>query len=432
MSNLIQQFEERELVSQIIKQENLVKLLKEKSITVYCGFDPSNDSLHVGNLLLLICLRRFQLAGHRPLILLGGATGLVGDPSFRKKERKLYSLKKIKNWTKKIKKQVSLFLDFNCGENSAIIVNNYDWFKNMSILNFLRNIGKYFSVNHMINKEAIKKRLNRNNYGITFTEFSYSLFQGYDFVFLNNKYNAILQIGGSDQWGNIISGIDLIRKLNGNVAYGLTVPLITKVDGTKFSKSETNETIWLDPIKTNSYNFYQFWINVSDKDVFHFLKIFTFLDLSDIQILKDRMKQKIFSKKKFFHREAQYILAKFLTKLVHGKRGLLSAQCITEILFSENKIQNLTENDFKKCVKNGISMIVLQKIQSISLQQALIMTKLVLSGRQAKDIILANAISINGKKQNNKKYIITDDDIKYGHYTLLCRGKKNHRLIYWK
>ncbi|SQJ20275.1 Tyrosine--tRNA ligase [Serratia rubidaea] len=258
--NLIQQLQERGLVAQVTDEEALAERLAQGPIALYCGFDPTADSLHLGHLVPLLCLKRFQLAGHKPVALVGGATGLIGDPSFKAAERKLNTTDTVNEWVEKIRKQVSPFLDFDCGDNSAIAANNYDWFGDMNVLTFLRDIGKHFSVNQMINKEAVKQRLNRDDVGISFTEFSYNLLQGYDFAELHRRHQVVLQIGGSDQWGNITSGIDLTRRMHQQQAFGLTVPLITKADGTKFGKTEGG-AVWLAPEKTSPYKFYQFWIN---------------------------------------------------------------------------------------------------------------------------------------------------------------------------
>lgn len=247
-SNLIKQLQERGLVARVTDEEALAERLAQGPIALYCGFDPTADSLHLGHLVPLLCLKRFQLAGHKPVALVGGATGLIGDPSFKAAERKLNTTDTVNEWVEKIRKQVSPFLDFDCGSNSAIAANNYDWFGGMNVLTFLRDIGKHFSVNQMINKEAVKQRLNRDDSGISFTEFSYNLLQGFDFSELYNRHQVELQIGGSDQWGNITSGIDLTRRQHQKQVFGLTVPLITKADGTKFGKTEGG-AVWLAPEK---------------------------------------------------------------------------------------------------------------------------------------------------------------------------------------
>ncbi|MGL9769299.1 MAG: tyrosine--tRNA ligase [Sodalis sp. (in: enterobacteria)] len=421
-NNLIKQLQERGLIAQITDEKALAKCLATGPIALYCGFDPTANSLHWGHLVPLLCLKHFQLAGHRPVVLVGGATGLIGDPSFKATERKFNKGETVQEWAEKIKSQVSPFLDFNCGDNSAITANNYDWFGSMNVLTFLRDIGKHFSVNKMINKEAVKQRLNRDDSGISFTEFSYNLLQSYDFACLNKKYGVALQIGGSDQWGNITSGIDLTRRLHQNTVYGLTVTLISKADGTKFGKTEGG-AIWLDPSKTSPYKFYQFWINTADNDVYRFLKFFTFLDLAVIDMLEkeDRASNKA--------PRAQYILAKEVTRIVHGEQGLAAAKRITASLFS-GELANLTEHDFTQLAQDGMPMIHLK--HGTNLQQALVAAELVPSRRQAKTLINSNAISINGQKQVTADYVFNAADKLYGQYTLLRRGKKNYCLLNWQ
>ncbi|UDG79407.1 Tyrosine--tRNA ligase [Candidatus Ecksteinia adelgidicola] len=421
-NNLIQQLEERGLIASITDKKTLSQRLKKEPIILYCGFDPTADSLHLGHLIPLLCLKYFQLSGHKPIALIGKATGLVGDPSFKAKERKLNSYKIINQWTKKISRQITQFLDFNCGSNSAIIIDNYDWFHDMNILTFLRDIGKHFSVNQMINKEAVKLRINRNNSGISFTEFSYNLLQAFDFSELYKRYQVEMQIGGSDQWGNIISGIDLTRRIHKKLVFGLTIPLITQENGTKFGKTE-KDTIWLSAEKTSPYKFYQFWINTTDEDVYRFLKLFTFLSLKDIQKIenKDKNSDKM--------PQAQYILAQEVTSLVHGIKGLTIAKRITKNLFSET-LDDLSEEDFQQLSQDGIPTI--QLLKNIDLQEALVSTKLVSSRKQARVMIESNAISINSKKQTNIRYILSHSDRLFNRYTLLRRGKKHYCLINWK
>lgn len=278
---LIRQLQERGLIAHVSDAEALEALLADNMVTLYCGFDPTADSLHLGHLVPLLTLKRFQMAGHRPIALVGGATGMIGDPSFKATERKLNTPEVIAEWVEKIRRQVSPFLDFDCGANSALMANNHDWFGSMNVLTFLRDIGKHFSVNAMINKESVKQRIDRDEAGISFTEFSYSLLQGYDFAELNRRYQCQLEIGGSDQWGNIASGLDLTRRLNRQQVFGLTQPLVTKADGTKFGKTEGG-AIWLDGKKTSPYKFYQFWLGTSDADVYRFMRYFTFMSEAEI------------------------------------------------------------------------------------------------------------------------------------------------------
>ncbi|MGL9734062.1 MAG: tyrosine--tRNA ligase [Symbiopectobacterium sp.] len=418
--NLIQQLQERGLVAQVTDGNALAEQLAQGSVALYCGFDPTADSLHLGHLVPLLCLRRFQLAGHKPVALVGGATGLIGDPSFKATERKLNTSETVGEWVEKIRDQVSPFLDFDCGDNSAVMANNYDWFGCMNVLTFLRDIGKHFSVNQMINREAVKQRLNRDDVGISFTEFSYNLLQCYDFAALNEKYGVAVQIGGSDQWGNITSGIDLIRRLHQNTVFGLTVPLITKSDGTKFGKTEGG-AVWLDAKKTSPYKFYQFWINTADADVYRFLKFFTFLSIEEITALEEEDKNSGKAPR------AQYVLAEKVTQMVHGEVGLQAAQRITQSLFSD--VNALTENDFIQLAQDGMPVIELGR--DADLQQALVTAELVPSRGQARTMITSNAVTINGEKQSNPEYTFADSDRLFDRYTLLRRGKKYYCLICW-
>lgn len=421
-TNVIKQLQERGLIAQITDENALSEHLAQGQITLYCGFDPTADSLHLGHLVPLLCLKRFQLEGHRPVALVGGATGLIGDPSFKAVERKLNTQDTVQDWVNKIKKQVSPFLNFDCGDNSAIVVNNYDWFGGMSVLTFLRDIGKYFSVNAMISKEAVKQRIDRDDVGISFTEFSYNLLQSYDFASLNKAHQVTLQIGGSDQWGNITSGIDLTRRLHQKQVFGLTVPLITKSDGTKFGKTESG-AIWLDPKKTSPYKFYQFWINTADADVYRFLKFFTFMSLDEINAIEQEDKNSGVAPR------AQYVLAEQVTKLVHGEEGLTAAKRITESLFS-GSLKSLSQEDFEQLEQDGMPTVALEA--DADLQQALVNAGLAPSRGQARTMIESNAISINGEKQSAADYKFSDTDRLYQRYSLLRRGKKYYCLLIWK
>ncbi|AFP84604.1 tyrosine--tRNA ligase [secondary endosymbiont of Ctenarytaina eucalypti] len=421
-TNLIKNLQERGLIAQVTEEKVLAERLSSGTIVLYCGFDPTADSLHLGHLVPLLCLKRFQLAGHRPVLLVGGATGLIGDPSFKANERKLNTMEIVQDWAGKIRSQLSLFLDFNCGANSAIVTNNYDWFGSMNVLTCLRDIGKHFSVNQMINKEAVKQRLHRDDSGISFTEFSYNLLQAYDFAHLHKQYGVELQIGGSDQWGNITSGIDLTRRLHQNRVYGLTLPLITKSDGTKFSKTEGG-AVSLDPHKTSPYQFYQFWINTADSDVYHFLKLFTFLLLSDIELLaqEDRVSEKT--------PRAQHVLASEVTRMVHGEKGLAAAKRITASLFT-GTVSGLSEKDFAQLSQDGIPTVSLER--GADLQQALVMANLAPSRSQARTMIASSSVEVNSKKQTAPEYVFNDTDKLYKQYTLLRRGKKHFCMIAWK
>jgi len=420
-SNLIKQLQERGLVAQVTDEEALAERLAQGPIALYCGFDPTADSLHLGHLVPLLCLKRFQLSGHKPVALVGGATGLIGDPSFKATERKLNTNETVNEWVEKIRHQVSPFLDFNCGENSAITANNYDWFGGMNVLTFLRDIGKHFSVNQMINKEAVKQRLNRDDRGISFTEFSYNLLQGYDFSELYSRHEVVLQIGGSDQWGNITSGIDLTRRMHQKQVFGLTVPLITKADGTKFGKTEGG-AVWLDPKKTSPYKFYQFWINTADADVYRFLKFFTFMSIEEINALEEEDKNSGKAPR------AQYVLAEEVTGMVHGEEGLAAAKRITQSLFS-GSLSEMTEVDFGQLAQDGLELFEVPR--DTDLQQALVIAGMAPSKGQARTMISSNAVSVNGEKQTDTEYSFADSDRLFGRYTLLRRGKKNYTLLLW-
>lgn len=420
--NLIEQLQERGLIAQLTNKKALIEKLSQVSVTLYCGFDPTADSLHLGHLVPLLCLKRFQQMGHQPVALVGGTTGLIGDPSFKATERKFNTSETVQQWVEKICQQVSSFLDFDCGKNSAKIVNNYDWFSQMNILTFLCDVGKHFSVNQMINKETVKQRLERNDAGISFTEFSYNLLQSYDFANLCHKHNVELQIGGSDQWGNITSGIYLTRRLYEKQVFGLTVPLITKSDGTKFGKTEAG-TVWLDPQKTSPYKFYQFWVNTADADVYRFLNFFTFMPIEEINALQEDEQNS--SKVP----RAQHLLAEKVTQLVHGNEGLQAAKRITESLFL-NTISALTAADFAQLAQDGMPMIKLNA--GADLQHALVEAKLVPSRSQAKTMISSRAVAINGKKCVEPEHIFTAEDRLFGRYSLISRGKKHYCLVNWQ
>ena len=319
---LIDDLQARGLIAQMTAAEKLVEHLSTGSRTLYCGFDPTADSLHIGSLVPLLVLRRFQQAGHKPIALLGGATGLIGDPSFKAQERKLNTPDVVADWVILIREQISKFVDFNIGDRSAEMVNNMDWIEKIDLLSFLRDVGKHFSVNNMVNKESVQQRLDRDGEGISYTEFTYMLLQSYDFAQLNRLHDCTVQIGGSDQWGNITGGVDLSRRLNGSQVFGMTLPLVTKSDGTKFGKTEAG-TIWLDPKKTSPYAFYQFWLNTADADVYTFLRYFTFLSLSAIDEI-EKVDALIQGRK-----SAQDVLAREVTELVHGPVSLAAAQRIT-------------------------------------------------------------------------------------------------------
>lgn len=418
--NLINILRNRGLISHITNEDNLNKLIQNNSISLYCGFDPTEESLHIGHLLPLITLKRFQIEGHKPIVLIGGATSLIGDPSFKKKERDLNHINIINIWTEKISKQIAYFLDFNCGQNSAVLLNNNTWFKEMNILSFLREVGKYFSINTMINRSAVKQRISRPDQGISFTEFSYTLLQAYDFFILHKRYQVYLQIGGADQWGNISSGMHLINRKMKKEVYGLTVPLLTQSNGIKFGKTELG-TIWLDANKTSPYKFYQFWMNIDDSNIYYFLKIFTFVSILEIQ----KREQKKYIKNQIIN--DKIFLAKNITRLVHGEEKLLAVERITEFLFFK-KIHQIQKSDLEQLKQDGIPSINISMIKD--LQEALVLSSLATSRTQAKKMISANSISINTKKIK-QNHLFENKDKLFGKFTLLSRGKKNHCLLCW-
>ena len=421
MTSLIQDLQARGLIAQITDAEALDALLAEQNIALYCGFDPTADSLHIGHLLPVLALKRFQDAGHTPIALVGGATGMIGDPSFKAAERSLNTAETVAEWVEKIRGQLAPFLSF-AGSNAAIMANNYDWFGGMGCLDFLRDIGKHFSVNAMLNKESVKQRLERDDVGISFTEFAYALLQGYDFAELNKRYGAVLQIGGSDQWGNITGGIDLCRRLNQATAYGLTLPLVTKSDGTKFGKTEGG-AVWLDAKKTSPYQFYQFWLKVADADVYKFLKYFTFLSVAEIDTIEEA------DKASGTKPEAQRILAEQMTRLIHGEEALEAAQRISASLFAEDQ-SNLTEADFEQLALDGLPAFPVSG--SLSIVQALVQSELAKSNNEARGFVAQGAAVVNGAKIADAEYTLAESDKRLGRYTIVRRGKRNHALLVWQ
>ena len=421
-SPLLQDLHDRGLIAQLTDAETLDQLLIKETVTLYCGFDPTADSLHLGHLVPVLILKRFQEAGHKPIALVGGATGMIGDPSFKATERKLNTPDVIASWVGKIRGQVEPFLSFD-GVNAALMANNYDWFSGMNCLEFMRDIGKHFSVNAMIKKESVQQRLVREDQGISYTEFSYSLLQGYDFAELYKRHGCVLQVGGSDQWGNITAGTDLTRRLHQTQAYGMTVPLITKADGTKFGKTESG-AVWLDPKKTSPYAFYQFWLNTADADVYKFLKFFTFLPVSRIAEIEAA------DKASGTKPEAQRILAEEATRLVHGEVALMAARRITESLFS-GELENLTENDLEQLAQDGMPSVTLDAANG-SLIDALAAAGLAKSKSEARTFIQGGSVAINGAKATALDHQITGDERLFGRFTLLRRGKKQYAMIRWQ
>lgn len=428
-SGLLADLKARGLVAQTTGDDTFGEHLSSGARTLYCGFDPTADSLHIGSLVPLLTLKRFQDAGHKPIALVGGATGLIGDPSFKAQERKLNTSDVVADWVNKLKAQVSRFIDFEAGENSADVVNNLDWVGDINVLDFLRDVGKHFSINNMIQKESVKQRIDREGAGISFTEFTYMILQSYDFAELYKHHGCTLQIGGSDQWGNITGGIDLTRRLYGGQTFGLTMPLVTKSDGTKFGKTEAG-TIWLDPTKTSPYAFYQFWLNSADDDVYKFLRYFTFLSVEDISDI-EREDMEAQGRPK-----AQGILADEVTKLIHGEDGLLAARRITEALFTGG-IDGLSENDLEQIKLDGLpstTLIRSELSEDTPLTTLLVESGVATNGKQVKDALGRNAVLLNGEAksmEDNLKLLDCFDSSKALHNSFfVCKlGKKKYHLF---
>ncbi|KAB0683764.1 tyrosine--tRNA ligase [Aeromonas caviae] len=385
--------------------------------TVYCGFDPTAGSLHIGHLVPLLMLRRFQLAGHTPVALVGGATGLIGDPSFKASERTLNSAETVQGWVASLSAQISALLPTSDGLAAPLLVNNADWMGQMSALDFLRDIGKHFSVNAMLARESVRQRLARPDQGISFTEFSYALLQSQDFAVLNQRLGCTLQIGGNDQWGNITSGMDLTRRLHQAQVYGMTLPLITKADGTKFGKTEGG-AIWLDPALTSPYAFYQFWLGTADEDVYRFLRYYSFMPLAEIETLEAE------DAKRQGRKLAQQVLADELTELVHGKGALAAAQRISELLFS-GEVARLGESDLAQLAQDGMPSSPIKG--ETDLVTLLVECGLANSKRIARELLAAGAVSVNGAIRQDEP--LTADDRLFGRYLLLRRGKKQYHLV---
>lgn len=410
----------RGLVNQASNLDGLRKEMNKGKIFLYCGFDPTADSLHIGHLLPILTLKRFQEVGHQPIALVGGGTGLIGDPSGKREERMLNPQETVKTWSQGLKTQLEQFLDFKKKDFPALIANNYDWLGKIKAIDFLRDIGKYFTVSYMLAKESVKARLEN---GISFTEFNYMVLQAYDFLNLFEKYDCKLQIGGSDQWGNITAGIDLIKKKTEQEVYGLTVPLATKADGTKFGKTETG-TIWLDAKKTTPYQFYQFWINTDDRDVVQYLKYFTFLSKQEIENLEKEVQ------KNPEKRESQKCLANNVTSLAHGKKVTVLAEKISQKLFYDD-IKDFSEKELQM-IFESTPLSILQNVGEINLADLLVETKICLSKRQAREDIQNKIIFINGNLYDDAQQMIKKSDCFFDKYLVIKKGKKNYYFALWK
>lgn len=415
--DLIQDLKWRGLIYQQTDEESLKDLINKEKISLYCGVDPTADSMHIGHMVPFLTLRRFQQHGHRPVVLVGGATGLIGDPSGKSEERNLQTLEAVQKNVEGIQKQLAAIFNFD-GENGAVMVNNYDWAGSMDIVTFLRDIGKHIGVNYMLAKDTIASRLDS---GISFTEFTYTILQAMDFNHLYENFNCKLQVGGSDQWGNITSGLELIRKMQpeGSKAYGVTIPLVTKADGTKFGKTEGG-AVWLDAKKTTPYEFYQFWINAADADVVKYLKYFTFLSHEEIEALERSVEEEPHLRK------AQKALAEEMTRLIHGEDSLQQAIKITQALFSGD-VRSLSASEIEQGFKDVPSFNATEA--DANLVDLLVAAKISPSKRQAREDITNGAVTVNGERITDTSYVLQNTDRIEGQFTIIRRGKKKYSLI---
>ena len=421
---IIEELEWRELISDCTHLDELQDRLSNGPITLYCGFDPTADSLHVGSLVPLLALRRFQQFGHRPILVAGGATGSIGDPSGKTAERQLLTYEQLKANIQGVKKQLGSFMVFEGVDNAAQLVDNADWTTPLSYLDVLRDIGKHFKVNTMISKESVRARMEDREVGISYTEFSYMILQALDFFHLFEKYQCELQIGGSDQWGNITAGIDLIHRKNNKQSYGLTLPLITNSDGTKFGKTESG-AVWLDVDRTSIYQFYQFWVRVDDRDVIRYLKFFTFLAQEEIEHLAKLHEAEPHA------RIAHKALAEEVTKLVHGETAMTEAVRASEILFGGD-LDGITEATFCELAREvptcelGIDRF---SGEGIWLPEILNESGLAQSRGQARKDIKSGGVYVNSERIADDQHKLSPNDLMFNKYVLLRRGKRNYAVV---
>lgn len=418
--NLFDEFKWRGLVQDTTPE--LADVLANEKVTAYIGFDPSAASLHVGSLLPMMCLARLQRFGHTPIAIVGGGTGLIGDPSGKTQERQLLTIEQVEQNLIGIKEQVSRFLDFNASENPASIINNADWLASISAIEFLREVGKYFTVNHLLSKEAIRQRFEKED-GISFTEFSYPLLQAYDYLVLYDRHRCLLQMGGSDQWGNILAGIDLIRRLRSTKAHGLVFPLVTTSAGVKFGKTEAG-AVWLDAQLTSPYHFYQFWLNTDDRDVIAYLKFFTWLKREAIQELEDSVRLEPHTRK------AQKELARLVTEMVHGETALARAVRASEVLFGK-EVDGLTAKEIAYIFAD-VPATELERSRldgdGLALNDLLVISGVAPSKAEAKRLIQAGGICVNNRRVSDARKIIPSEFIE-GQILILRKGPKHYHLI---
>ncbi len=415
---LIEDLQWRGLLYQQTDAEGMEKLLSEEKVSLYVGVDPTADSMHIGHIVPLLTLRRFQQAGHRPVLVVGGATGMIGDPSGRSTERNLLTEEQIAHNVAGLKSQMERIFEFGDNDNGAQLVNNYDWVGKLSVIDFLRDYGKLVNVNYLLAKDTIASRLES---GISFTEFTYTIIQGLDFNYLYDNYNVKIQVGGSDQWGNITTGLEVIRKTHEEEtnAFGITIPLVTKADGTKFGKT-AGGSVWLDAEKTSPYEFYQFWVNTADSDVIKYLKIFTFLSREEIEALEVAVQEEPHLRK------AQKTLAAEMTKLIHGDAGLEQAEKITAALFSGD-LKALSVEEMKVAFA-GVPSVELAK-EDKNIVDLIVEGGISSSKRQAREDVTNGAISINGEKVTDLDYIVDGKDRLEDAFAIVRRGKKKYHMV---
>ncbi|MER2089206.1 MAG: tyrosine--tRNA ligase [Sporosarcina sp.] len=414
---LMEDLKWRGLLYQQTDEAGLDELLNKEKISLYCGVDPTADSMHIGHIVPLLTLRRFQMHGHRPILLVGGATGMIGDPSGRSEERQLQTTEQIEKNVAGIKKQMEQIFDFN-SENGAQMVNNNDWIGSMTLIEFFRDYGKLLGVNYMLAKDNVASRLES---GISFTEFSYMLIQGIDFNHLFDNYGCRVQVGGSDQWGNITTGLEVIRKTHEEEvkAFGITIPLVTKADGTKFGKS-AGGSVWLDAEKTSPYEFYQFWINTADSDVIKYMKIFTFIEREEIEALEITVQEEPHLRK------AQLTLAEEMTRLIHGQDALDQAIRISKALFSGD-LKTLTADEMKDAFKDVPSFEMVKEDKNIV--DFIVESGVSPSRRQAREDVTNGAISLNGERVTDTAYEVSTADRLEDAFAIVRRGKKNYKMV---
>ena len=416
---LLEDLKWRGLIYQQTDESGIENILNKEQVTLYCGADPTADSLHIGHLLPFLTLRRFQEHGHRPLVLIGGGTGMIGDPSGKSEERTLQTEAQVETNVQGIYKQMHKIFEFDT-EKGAKLVNNKDWLGPISLIDFLRDYGKHVGVNYMLGKDSIQTRL---EHGISYTEFTYTILQAIDFGHLNRTYNCKVQVGGSDQWGNITSGIELMRRMYGQTeAYGLTIPLVVKSDGKKFGKTEGG-AVWLDAAKTSPYEFYQFWINTTDDDVIKFLKYFTFLEQEEIEALEKSLNEAPHL------REAQKALAENVTRFIHGQDALDDAIRISQALFAGD-LQSLSASELKEGFKDVPQVELSSETRNIV--EIIVETGISSSKRQAREDVNNGAIYINGIRQQDVNYELTNEDKIENEFTIIRRGKKKYFMVNYK